>query len=730
MKSANPRDPHFVRHAIRCVLESLDQSAYSVSDLSADLSLSREQTHRKLKRNTGLSTGRFIRYIRLLRSAVLLMRGTDPVSSVGYRVGFDDPGYFSKCFSQEFGLPPGKSRQEGMHKSRFSRSMSSFCQLPELPEFGELVIPALNARAAGSKRRRYTMSVPALISLLLLTAFFLISNYSKDGAPDLIMPDNGRVGILPFSNQTGDSLLNDIGEMTSSWLSGKLDELPGVRTVPYFTIKQYAGLAGIRPDDPDGKPTLREVTDASYLVAGTYFLNQGKIYFNARFIDAFSQETVYHLPEISGDADSVMSVIETLRLKVAGLIVNLEEIKLGKYDPPGYESYRNYIKGLEALRNGLYPSGAYEYFKKAARLEPDFVMAQIFVSWFIPREERDSLLTRIGNIEEMTHYERKVYLELHYTYQRKYEKALSVTLDNLKEYPEDYYLNMEAAHLAKSLFYPELSLRILSGLHNPAPEDAHLVWLYFNTWNYTESLALLGEYDSALAYARNIPEQLETPAIPLIQISQMAQLDMPPDTVEAVIRHYSGDNLSLLADNYCAAAYEFLLTGDTVTAADFARQAVTYMTPTRSDKQGFLFDLADAYYLSGQYGLAHEYLNTLLAEDPGNSELRLYLAQVEAKRGNRQEALAVMQTILEGDPTLRWRRHEYAYHPDYLRSRILALTGNHEQALALLENARQEGQLFHNWDFHRDIFLQPLFDHPRFQALTAPKSYGDDIILP
>ena len=50
--------------------------------------------------------GGFIRIIRLKRSAQLLQKTDLSVSEVAYRVGFNNPRYFSKYFKEEFGVLP------------------------------------------------------------------------------------------------------------------------------------------------------------------------------------------------------------------------------------------------------------------------------------------------------------------------------------------------------------------------------------------------------------------------------------------------------------------------------------------------------------------------------------------------------------------------------------------------------------------------------------------------
>ena len=112
-------------------------------------------------------------------------------------------------------------------------------------------------------------------------------------------------------------------------------------------------------------------------------------------------------------------------------------------------------------------------------------------------------------------------------------------------------------------------------------------------------------------------------------------------------------------------------------------------------------------------------LKNRLKEKPANENLLVYLAQVEAAGGNEKEAFRIFQKF-DRQPLITWRRHEYPYQKDYLKARIYALLGKKEQALSSLKDALQNGQLNHEYDFGRDIFLRSLFDEPAFREMIRP----------
>lgn len=66
----------------------------------------RTTCYRKVKELTGMTPNDYLRTARLKRAAELLLDDRLNVTEVAYKVGFEDPSYFSKCFKAYFGMAP------------------------------------------------------------------------------------------------------------------------------------------------------------------------------------------------------------------------------------------------------------------------------------------------------------------------------------------------------------------------------------------------------------------------------------------------------------------------------------------------------------------------------------------------------------------------------------------------------------------------------------------------
>jgi signal transduction histidine kinase/ligand-binding sensor domain-containing protein/DNA-binding response OmpR family regulator len=101
-------DEKFLTKALEIVEKFMTDSEFNVDRLVEEVGMSRSVFYRKLKNLTGQSANDFIKTMRLKRAAQILRQNKLTISEVSYEVGFNDPQYFSKCFSKQFGLTPSQ----------------------------------------------------------------------------------------------------------------------------------------------------------------------------------------------------------------------------------------------------------------------------------------------------------------------------------------------------------------------------------------------------------------------------------------------------------------------------------------------------------------------------------------------------------------------------------------------------------------------------------------------
>lgn len=102
----------FLRDVQKVLTKQVDNEEFSVGTFSRQLNVSRSQLYRNIKRDIGLAPSRLIRLYRLQQSLEYLAQNKLQISEIAYRVGFQSPTYFSRCFSKEFECSPSAYQEQ------------------------------------------------------------------------------------------------------------------------------------------------------------------------------------------------------------------------------------------------------------------------------------------------------------------------------------------------------------------------------------------------------------------------------------------------------------------------------------------------------------------------------------------------------------------------------------------------------------------------------------------
>ncbi len=99
-------DDKFIKRSIGIIEDHLSDMEFSVAQFSREIGISRSQLHRKIHALTNHSVSQFICLIKLQRAIQLLEKNAGTVAEIAYRVGFNSPSYFNRCFHDHFNMSP------------------------------------------------------------------------------------------------------------------------------------------------------------------------------------------------------------------------------------------------------------------------------------------------------------------------------------------------------------------------------------------------------------------------------------------------------------------------------------------------------------------------------------------------------------------------------------------------------------------------------------------------
>ncbi len=103
------RDANFSEQLLEAIQKLYKDPELDVYKLADALGMSRNLLNEKIQQGFGLSIAQFIRTFRLNVAKEMICNGTNAdmnISEIAYEVGFNDPKYFTRCFTKEFDATP------------------------------------------------------------------------------------------------------------------------------------------------------------------------------------------------------------------------------------------------------------------------------------------------------------------------------------------------------------------------------------------------------------------------------------------------------------------------------------------------------------------------------------------------------------------------------------------------------------------------------------------------
>ena len=123
MSRVNSSDQAFINRLTGIILANLENEHFGVDELAHSAGMTRSGIYHRLLAITEKSTTQFIREVRLQRAMEMLQQEDTTAAEVAYRVGFSSPAYFSTCFHEYFGFPPGEVKNRNINELEGNNSI-------------------------------------------------------------------------------------------------------------------------------------------------------------------------------------------------------------------------------------------------------------------------------------------------------------------------------------------------------------------------------------------------------------------------------------------------------------------------------------------------------------------------------------------------------------------------------------------------------------------------------
>ncbi len=358
MSDLDTRIDPFMSRVIAAIEAHLEDEAFGVAELAEEMSLNRSTLLRRVKAGTGLSVALFIRRQRLRHAKEMLRDSSLTISEVAYQVGFSSSSYFTKCFREEYGYPPGEEGNQ---------------QTAEIPAASSLESPLESPLLSAASANWRTIALLGGIFLVAAIGFFI---WWPSDTKSTVVPKT--IAVLPFQNDSQDSsnvyLIN--GLMVA--IIDNLHQIKGLQVTSRTTVERYRGGSRTVPE-------LAAELGVSYFVEGSGQKIGDQILLTLRLIDAQADTLIWsrRYQQETTDIFQLQTEVSTSIAREIEVFITPEEQERLKLPPTqNLLAYDHYLKGLEQIkeenREGLI--AGISSFQQAIAEDPQFAQPHAYLA--------------------------------------------------------------------------------------------------------------------------------------------------------------------------------------------------------------------------------------------------------------------------------------------------------------------------------------------------------------
>jgi len=553
-------------------------------------------------------------------------------------------------------------------------------------------------------------------SLIVKANFINQENMSAFTFPE--EPDNDRIAVLPFENNTTDPNLDVIGKMAVDWIMHGITQNKVGEVISPQVVEEYTKVlkATLVPTGENG--VLKEYLKPSKVVTGTYYLKDGRLLLQCSVLDGNMNRTLVSFEITECDANSPLDCIEAIKQRVLGYLDSKGMAQLALEEtPPNYNAYKLWLESDALLE--LQSDEQIKYINEAIAADSSFFKPKIDrVAYYYNRDQfavADSLLqvlaaetgTKKEQLNMIQHYEacfkgdnRTAYR----TYQEEYNVA-----------PVEIELNLSTMVLA------------LQFVNRPQDVDSIYTAIPKNDFDLDNCISCeyryfvqgmanleLGKIDETIEllipYAKTAGQEWIKEVL-----MKAFVMDEDHSAVDELLQHIRLlgriDYWQLMM---LKTGLEYLKTGNEAKANRFFDEVLSYQ-----EKRGSLLTLAERElqaeltFYKKDYKRAQLMLEEILEESNDKIGMLSFLAMSYFINGEEEKA---DDAILKLNST----RTEYQFgEVDYALARYYNFRGEEELALNMLLKAVAAGKRFTSTTFQNDYLFRSLRSSEDFEKILT-----------
>jgi TolB-like protein/AraC-like DNA-binding protein len=381
-------DQAFIMKLTDIVLANLHDADFNVEKLADQAGMSRASVHRRIKSIKNQDASQFIREVRLNHAMEMLQNNEGTVAEIAYRVGFGSPTYFSKCFHEYFGFPPGEARKRESAESLKNHSDEE----PEKSSVQKEPETKRNIESLSKKLHRRNILIAAsgiLSGLLIIYLLYVLFLQDRDIGQMTKNPEKSIV-VLPFRNLSDDPENQYFADGIMEDILNRLFRIKELNVRSRTTAEHFR-------ENQMTSPQIARELRVNYVIEGSVLREDNKVRIFIQLIDARNDQHILS-EKFEGEMDNHFVLSGDIAKKVADAletVLSSEEIgqieEIPTRSPQAYDYYlkarflfnkANDEQRADIDRDGLL--GSARYYEKAVAFDSTFAEAYAGLAdaWF------------------------------------------------------------------------------------------------------------------------------------------------------------------------------------------------------------------------------------------------------------------------------------------------------------------------------------------------------------
>ena len=386
MNHLTPADQLFTTKLTDIILTNLENESFGAKELAREIGMSSFNLNRKLHLISGKTITKFIKEVKLQKALEMLHNTPRTASEVGFKVGYSSPAYFSTCFSEYFGYPPGEVKKNGYSsQTEFPAEINSYMNGPGRTETDQPKLHMQRGRVIA-----YISSGSLFLLILMYSLFNLIPR--SDNHPG----NKARsIAVLPFINDSKDEenefFINGVLEA----ILDNLSRIKDLEVRPRTSVEQY------RNNEAKTIPQIAKELGVNYIIEGSGQKIGDQVSLYIQLIETSSDKHLFSA-RYNMRLEDVFNIQSEVAVKVAteieAIIKPVAKNQAGKVQTTNYEALNLFLQAndihtiAESEKKLDLDIKAERLYKRAIQLDSSFADPYVSLGWIILNRNTDSAM--------------------------------------------------------------------------------------------------------------------------------------------------------------------------------------------------------------------------------------------------------------------------------------------------------------------------------------------------